>query len=191
MIHKEAFDVFYKENTFNTWLWDQPYKTSYKITRSSQVVNTIQSIETHANLRTFSEDSDFENSYYEFSNSDLRELVNAMHHLGNSSMTRRGLVVKLEIDTPRLLKKFVRALGKFTNFRVVELHLLEGSDLASNSLSEWCEYLKTALEPVFGYAEEWENDRDRWRLGARGLRFHPVDHQNRMMAIGNTSTEVV
>ena len=117
LIYKEAFDVFYKENSFSSWLWGPYYKTP-KITRSPQIANTIQSIESIVYLRR-------ELEYPEYLNSDFRELINVMQHLGNSSIIRRSLVVKLCTDTPCLLKGFVRNLGKFTNFKVVKLQLDE------------------------------------------------------------------
>lgn len=109
----------------------------------------------------------------------MRSLLNLMHPLGNSSITRRSLVMQLFIETPHLLKGFARALGRFTSFRVVELHLHERYKF-DKDLPEWCEYLKTALEPMFGYAEEYKIDRslDRWNTSGKNLRFHPVDHQN-------------
>ena len=178
LIYKEASDVFYKENSFHTSLWDP----SYKIRRAPRVADTIQSIETYICL------SGYLRHHWEL-DSDLPEFINVMHHLGNSSITRRSLVVDLDIGAPRLLKGFVSAFGRFTNFRVVELHIREPPYSESNNRRECCDRLQTALEPMFGYAEECESNRNRWLPGAKGLRFHPVDHQNHSRTLDDGDCE--
>ncbi|MCJ1268219.1 hypothetical protein MMC22_008106 [Lobaria immixta] len=165
LIHKEAFDVFYKENSFDIWLWERPIP----ITRSSRVIDTIQSIDTSINLRVY-------RSGLTCFEDDMRGLTDFKRDLGNS-ITRRRLAVHLYIDKPRRpLNGLVRALARITCFRVVELrlHRLSYPDC---DVPQCCEHLKTALEPVFGYAEEFES----WGCAGRAtvLRFHPIDHQNR------------
>ncbi|MCJ1266437.1 hypothetical protein MMC22_006322 [Lobaria immixta] len=113
LIHKEAFDVFYKENSFLSCLWDSPSK----ITRSPRVADTIQSIQTTINLQL----RQFRGLY-----PDLRELMNVMQHLGNSSITRGSLVVKILLGTPCLLKEFVRALDSGGNGSEDEIDNVNG-----------------------------------------------------------------
>lgn len=166
LIHKEAFDVLYKENRFDRWFWDPPSP----IARFPRVVDTIQNIETEIFLDA--ESKDFENlRRYE------RRFVKVMHLFENSSVPRRSLVLRLWIETSRVLNWVVKALGRFANFMTIEL-LLNDFCGPHDDFPQWCEYLKTALEPVLGYAEEYERENEYWNPGTKGLRFHPVDHQN-------------
>ena len=165
LIHREAFDVFYKENSFDTWLWERPIP----ITRSPRVIDTIQSIVTSIDLRAY-------RSGLKFFRDDMHTLTDVKRDLGNS-ITRRSLVVYVYINNRRELNGLVRALGRFTSFRVVELRLHRIPYYPDDEFPQFCEHLKTALEPMLGYAEEFKI-LNRILL-ATGLRFHPVDHQNR------------
>ena len=166
LVHTEAFDVLYKENRFDRWFWDPPSP----IARYPRVVDTIQNIETEIFLDA--ESKDFENlPRYE------RRFVKVMHLFKNSSVTRRSLVLTLWIETSRVLRWVVRALGRFANFMTIELLLCDFCG-PHNNFPEWCKYLKTALKPALGNAEEYEREREGWNASTKGLRFHPVDHQN-------------
>ena len=163
LIHREAFDVFYKENQFNCSYWMPPFP----IFQFPRIVNTMQNIVTGLSLRTT------------FSSSrDVAAFIKLMQLFGNHSVIRGNLVLELFIDPcPYSLKWLIGALGRFTNFRMIELHLLFfGPRDLKNDFPEWCEHFKTALEPVLGYAEEFEAPQ--WTRYATGLRFHPVDHHN-------------
>ena len=167
LIHQEAFDVFYKENRFHSWFWKPPFPVS----RFPRIVNTIQNIETDMTLgATFSDSKKPRGGVAAF--------VRLMQCLENHSIIRRKLVLTLYIDpSPHSLKWLVGALGRFTNFRTINLHLLAvWFRVPHKEFFEWCEHLKTALKPVLGYAEEFEISG--WNPSAIGLRFHPVDYQN-------------
>ena len=167
LIHKEAFDVFYKENWFDRWFWHPPFP----ITRSPRAVDSVQNIETFIW---------FDSWHFRITSphADMRVFVKLMQLFGNHSIIRRNLLLVLYVGWlagPRPLKWLVGALGRFTNFKKIELYLrdFEGFD---NNFSECCEQLQTALEPVLGKAEEFAVKDGAPR--AINLRFHPVDHQN-------------
>lgn len=166
LIHQEAFDVLYRENRFDRSFW---YPSS-PITRFPRIVDTIQNIGTEIYLGEpvsgFTEPPP-----------EVAMLMNLIQIFGNHSIIRRNFVLELFIEpSPQPLKFLVRALGRFTNFRTITLQIWSYWDLR-NGFSEWCELLKSALEPVLGYAEEIEILD--WMPSAIGLRFHPVDFQNR------------
>ena len=163
LIHREAFDVYYKENRFDCRYWKPPFP----IFQFPRIVHTMQNIVTDLALGTaFSESG------------DVAAFIKLMQFFGNHSVIRGNLVLDLYIDPcPYSLKWLVGALGRFTNFRMINLHLyFFGPGARENDFPEWCEHLKTALEPVLGYAEELEALH--WSRSATGLRFHPVDHHN-------------
>ncbi|MCJ1267192.1 hypothetical protein MMC22_007077 [Lobaria immixta] len=103
--------------------------------------------------------------------------VKAIHLFGNPSIIRRNLLVRISIEVPDALKWFVGALGRFTNFVTIDLRL--DSWFPPKVFLEWSEYLKTALEPVLGYADEYKNERNCFGQSIKCFRFHPVEHRNR------------
>ena len=161
LIHREAFDVYYKENRFKATI-----ESILFIFQFPRIVNIMQNIETDLILRA------------PYSNSNIAAFIKLMQFFGNHSVIRGNLVLELYIDpSPYYLKWLVGALGRFTNFRMISLHLyFFGPEAHENDFLEWCEHLKTALEPVLGYAEEFEASY--WSSTKTGLRFHPVDHHN-------------
>ena len=168
LIHQEAFDVFYKENRFARGCWYPPFSPL----RFPQIIDTMQNIETNlalgATLSGFKEPR-----------TDVATLVRLMRLFGNRSVIRRNLVLLLYINPrPRPLKWLVRALGRFTNFRTITLHLCSPGfgGISHDNFFEWCKHLKTALKPVLGYAEEFEYLNQLFPASI-GLRFQPVDHQ--------------
>ena len=163
LIHREAFDVYFKENQFDCLFWEP----SFPIFQFPRIVNTMQNIETRMDLSAPYSDS-----------TDIAAFIKLMRFFGNHSVIRGNLVLDLHIDpTPYYVKWLVGALGWFTNFRMINLHLnYLGPKASENDFLEWCEHLKTALEPVLGYAEEFEVPE--WLFTATGLRYHPVDHHN-------------
>ena len=167
LIHREAFDVYYKENRFNCHFWSTPSP----ISQFPQIVNTMQNFKAAMYLGPKILDSR--------DAADFRKLTQLF---GNHSVIRRNLVLELHIDpNPHSRKWLVKALGPFTNFRMINLRLyFTAPKVRHNDCIEWGEHIKTALEPVLGYAEEFEV-LDWWRT-ATGLRFHPVDHHNQSRA---------
>ncbi|MCJ1271757.1 hypothetical protein MMC22_011662 [Lobaria immixta] len=167
LIHNEAFDVLFKENQFDLSLSEPPCP----LTPFPRVVNTIQNIETMLLVR-------FERPRKtpEDENTNMRIFVQAIHLFGNPSIIRRNFTVRMRIENPSALKWFVGALGRFTNFVTIDLQL--DSWGSEKDFLEWCEYLKTALEPVLGYADEYKRPNWNWKRSVKCFRFHPVDHQN-------------
>ncbi|MCJ1262086.1 hypothetical protein MMC22_001956 [Lobaria immixta] len=168
LIYDEAFDVLYKENRVDFWFWYPPSP----ITRVPRVVDTIQNIETEIFLDTAFSDS-------KEPRTDVARFEKLMPFFGNHSIIRRNLGLLLHVGQtdPHSLKWLVGALGRFTNFRTITLQLSSYDYWAPhNDFSEWCERLKIALEPVLGYAEQF--DVQEWTSSSIGLRFHPVDNRN-------------
>ncbi|MCJ1268089.1 hypothetical protein MMC22_007975 [Lobaria immixta] len=165
-IHKEAFDVVYKENWFNIWFWQPPFL----LTGFPRIINTIQNIKTQIFLGK---------TLWGFKEPrrDVPVLVQLGQFVGNRSVIRRELVLTLHIGHtgPRHLKWLIGALGRFSNFRTLQLNLHEYG-IHHSGFFEWCEHLKTVLEPVLGNAEKFVMED--WNPTAIFLRFHPVDHQN-------------
>lgn len=104
-----------------------------------------------------------------------------MPQMGNPSITHENLTLTFSLDgtgsnwfnSPR---RFVRALGRFTNFRAIELRVSSNSSVISlnHIILRVLKYLKLSLEPVLGDAE------DDSREGYGVLRFHPLHHRNRL-----------
>lgn len=159
LIHREAFDVLYRENNFvNCFMY--PDDT---LIRFPRVIDMIQN--TSLNI------------YPSSDRSPMWRLLRFMHWFGNPSIIRGTLTIDFYFyDVSARLKEniiplkwFIRALGRFTNFRTIEVHTshVGGRDL----LFEVLDYLEAALEPVLGCAENSS------RAG-NGLQFHPLDHRN-------------
>ncbi|MCJ1271165.1 hypothetical protein MMC22_011064 [Lobaria immixta] len=165
LIHNEAFDVLFKENQFDLAQSNPPCP----LTPFPRVVNTIQNIETKFFVRF-----NRPRKTSEAEKTDMRIFVQAMHLFGNPSIIRRNFIVRMTIESPSVLKWFVGALGRFTNFVTIDLHLDSWSP--QNDFLKWCEYLKTALEPVLGYADEYKTERPRgaWHRSVKCFRFHPA-----------------
>lgn len=94
----------------------------------------------------------------------------------NPDLTRGCLTIQFFIgrstariseDPSFFLRWFVRAPGRFTNFRAVQLHVENRGVLNRNF--DVIEYFKFALEPVRGFAEN--NSRTK-----NSALFHPLDH---------------
>lgn len=107
----------------------------------------------------------------------VKRFMKYVHQFGKRSIIRGTLTVDYDFLERRYLRPledylialrwFVIALGRSTNFTTVELHALIWA--VGEPLFNLLKYLKTALEPVLGYAEDGIRE-------ANCLRFHPVDH---------------
>lgn len=168
LIHNEAFDVLFKENQFNLSHSNPPCP----LTPFPRVIDTIQNIDIGIYMHRKALRRPRGDQY-----TDWVIFVKAIHLFGNPSITRRNLLVRMSIEVPDALKWFVGALGRFTNFVTIDLRL--ESWFPPKVLFEWSEYLKTSLEPVLGYADEYKNERDCYGQSIRCFLFHPVDHRNR------------
>lgn len=155
LIHREAFDVFYSENRFSDHFWWPNIYPSYRITQLPRVIEAMKNVQivVYMGMRS-------------------PKFLNLVNLFGDQSIIRGTLAIELEVEGNfvRFLNWYVRALGRFTNFRTVELYFDKWSESADNLLAR--KYLQTNLEPVFGRAEDFE------KVGhsEKGLRFHPVDH---------------
>lgn len=162
LLYREAFEVLYRENRFANGgsLFPQD-----SLTQFPQVIDAMQNFCFGVELH-----DDFEPD---------RGFLRFMRHFGNPSIRRGALSLELwsagyEVDPDQapLMPPiwFIHALGRFTNFKTVELHTyhIGGRD----RLCEVLDYLKTGLEPVLGDAESSSPD-------GKGLRFHPRDHRYR------------
>ncbi|MCJ1263750.1 hypothetical protein MMC22_003620 [Lobaria immixta] len=168
LIYKEAFDVLYKENCFNCSFWQPPFP----ITRSPRTIDTIQNIQTQVFLGTTTWG-------FKVLRTETPVFVKLGQFVGNHSITRHHLVLVLYVGRigPRHLKWLVGALGGYLNFRTIQLNIHEHG-IPHNNFFEWCEHLKTALEPMLGFAEKFVIEN--WLPTAIILRFHLVDPQNHL-----------
>lgn len=171
LIHREAFEVFYKENVFWYFLGDMHRNLdSYALNRIPfpLIVDTIQNLDVTIYLP---------DRLHRLA--AIEDFLKFMPHIGRPSIIRGLFKVTFTLNghSPQTssiyLRWFVRALGRFTKFRTIELHFLNHfynpyrkPDVIS------AKYSKFALEPVLGPAFSSEED--------YGLRFHPVDHLNRL-----------
>ncbi|MCJ1262441.1 hypothetical protein MMC22_002311 [Lobaria immixta] len=156
LIHREVFDVWWKENTF----WNYFRSPDWPIIRFGRAIDTIQNVQILVDVRDRS--------------LEMKEFLNFMHHLGNPSIIRGTLTVIFWNCFKGPLKWFIRALGRSTNFKTVYLEF--NGSLHDQRLNLYIpEYLKTALEPVLGYADRLEA---KLHPRMKGLRFHPLDRRN-------------
>lgn len=162
-IHREAFDILYRENRFYNYV-HLPFAYFAPI-RSPRVVHAIQNIGIGEGV----------------SEAIIPGFLKLGRIYGKTSTIRGSLVIHLwsfyEFLHP--LTWFVQAMGEFTNFKKIELELLDGYGRVSGLyLSQLRNYLQTNLEHVFGHAERFEEACNEFGL-RKCLRFYPVDHQNR------------
>lgn len=160
VIYREASEIFYGENQFRnafqfTGVLSFPYGA---ITRHLWIMDTIRHIHLEINM----------GAKY----SEIRKFLAFMHCFAHPSHARGTLTIEVFISQAevRPLKWFIRALGRFTNFKTIELHFGWYSFLLRRKVLHVRQYLITALEPVLGHAEDCGN-------GWIKLRFHPTDHQ--------------
>lgn len=172
LIHGEAFEVFYRENLFLNFLGALESSLDPLPLRRIPfplVIDTLRKIHVNVTLwfRLFA----------------IRNFLRFMPHLGNPSIIRDTLMVEFVLNGsyPRSsdsLGWFARALGRFTNFRTVELQFRYCCG-GENPAFDVADYFRLAMEPVLGHAESVTLD------GNGGLRFRPVDHLNRLQDDGD------
>lgn len=159
LIHREAFDVLYRENTFVDY-FRSPYSP---VSRSPRVMSAIHNVEIELDLWAKS---------VSYEAREMERFLDFVKLYGNLSTIRGTLSLKIFLKPPsrRALMWFVRAVSRLQNFKILVLYF-DNSSLHVFHLRKW---LQTALEPVFGSAELWE------KVGhkEKGLKFHPVDHRN-------------
>lgn len=173
LIHREASGVLYRENLFLNFLGamhyylDPRFRTDITIPAMAEM---IQNVCVQVRL-----------GYIFLA---VHNFLQFMPHLGNEdpSNVRGTLIVRFNLDgTGRRwfvpLRWFIRALGRFTNFRTIELEVFNVffTDLDDPDYTfDVVEYIKLTLEPVFGIAEDLSRERNGL------LRFHPFNHRNRL-----------
>lgn len=164
LIRTEARDVFYKENLFNTICFTKRRPLS----PVPHITNMIQDIKILAEW----------GSNVTFPAMTKRKFLKFTKIFGNPSITRGTLTVEVCLRRVALRTRnwFIQALGKFTNFRIIELCF----DSFAPSMKRRCdavfharECLRTLLEPVLGCAEIYQKDGY-----GECLRFHPTDNRN-------------
>ncbi|MCJ1264749.1 hypothetical protein MMC22_004624 [Lobaria immixta] len=152
LIYVETFSVFYRENQFH----DYSLSIGWSLVQFPRVIDTIQNVSIGIDMS----EKPFE----------TEKFLKILNSFGNPCVVRGTLAVDILIQGPGVnpLKWFVRALGRFTNFRTVELNFFHN---VLSDILHVCEYVEIALKPVLGYAQSFVR-------GRKGLRFHPMDHQN-------------
>lgn len=169
LIQREAFAVYYKENHFAHCF----LSASLSLEQFPRVIETMRNVSIQITGWNM-----FKRPL------EMRKFLNFMLYFGNPSIIRGTLVVALSFYRPSVapLKWYIRALGRFTNFGIIELELTcclmmhIRSIMIGRRVKALCEYLRTALEPVLGPAEVFAFNR--CGCGRFRLRFHPIDHRN-------------
>lgn len=158
LIYTEAFEIFYKENEFNNLSGNWHYLMT---TPLSLVMATIQNIRVEISMTSNQR------------RASVEKFLEHLNHFGNPSITRRTLTVLFHfgLASIRPLKWFVKALGRFTNFRTVEIRF--STYLSPDRLFEVADYVYYALQPVLGDEEPVDSE-------PYNMRFHPIAHRNRL-----------
>lgn len=167
LIRREARDVFYKENWFDTVCFTQPRS----LTPVPQITDMIQNIYVRA----------IWNNTVSFRIMHRRKFLKLTKVFGDPSIPRGTLSVEIfVISSERRTRDWlIQTLAKFLNFRTIELLFTtspysENHDRGESEVFDAREYLRTGLEPVLGCAEIFEKDGYCWK----NLRFHPIDNRN-------------
>ena len=176
LINRETSDVFYGENTFVKWFWSIAGRS--QITWSPRIIDMMQNLQITLTIHGTDEE------YNPFKKSAVKTFRKFVQDFGNQSIVRRTLAVTFLIDNfgLPLLSKFVHPLGQLTHFRTIELFFQHSTNLPRNIPNDITRhnYVQTALEPLFGDAEEFE--RDGFEL--KCLRFHPLDFSREQKLAG-------
>lgn len=167
LIHREASEVLYKENRFLNFLGTMLFCLD-----SRRLVNTIpmmadQIQNIHVKVRL------------SVTSLAIDDFLTFMPYLGDSSTTRGALTVDFNLGFigpkwPIPLRWFIRALGRFTNFKTIELHVQTWSSRDDGRIFDVLEHLKLNLEPVLGNVEVLSSE------AKDMLRFHPLNHRDRL-----------
>lgn len=161
LIHREAADVYYRENRF-TDIWKY---SGGAIMEFPRILDPLWNFDYKVDLP-----HEFSGSLY---------FLKIMRSLGTPSNTTRGTLTLTFCPDSffpdgarscRPLNWFIRALGRCTNFQTIELHVYQWG--IRNRFLTKLEYLEARLKPVLGDAEDVSREEN-------GLRFHPIDHRIR------------
>lgn len=163
LVHREASDVLYRENRFTNCAMS-PYEC---LTPFPRILDAIQNTDVGLLMKP--------QGFL-----PLNGFLRFMHYFGAPSITRDTLRINFAVLTPRArpvegfripLRWLRRSLGRFTNFRTVELQIWHDG-VVQDRFFDMLDFFEAALAPVLGPAETSAGPRD-------GLRFHPLDHRNR------------
>lgn len=167
LMYREASGVLYRENQYNFTKCFGLY-SGCSLAHFPRVRDTIRNIQL-----------DIHPWPMRVRIMEIGQFLRLIDLFGNPSILRGTLTVCfVSIDLSfRRLKWFIRALGRFTNFQTVELYLECWNNITRRGFrDELCHlvgHLKSALEPVLGYANFGSH-------GQHSLRFHPVHRRNRL-----------
>ena len=165
LINREASSVFYQENTFADCFWS----SYFRMALPPGVIDMLQNVQ----LTLFVDGT--EEAAKPFKEDTVATFWKFIKRFGNQSIVRNTLAVTLWVDRfamPAMpaMPWFTSRLGRFTNFRTIELSFRD-SRVPPSDITNIREYVQTALEPMLGHAEEFEND----GFEVKCLRFHPLD----------------
>lgn len=168
LINKEAFDVLYRGNRFIFKSYGHPSHWPRSFQSFPRFIDMMQNIHVEIPL---------------YSKLAIPWFLIYMRRFGNPSSTRGTFAVDfcnlsvVEDRTP-MMEWFIGALGRFTNFKTIELRF--SKTIAYRvQITNVTEYFESALEPVLGHAEYFGHK-------GRGLRFHPMDHPNHRRKLEDT-----
>ena len=164
VINREASDVFYRENTFVDCFWTQRSRT--RIAWSPRIINMIQNIQIYLIIHGTEE------ALIPLKRDTAVSFMKFIQDFENRSIVRGTLAVTFWVDHFVLpsMPEFICRLGQFTHFRTIEESFRNNKD-PPNDITNIRDYVRTALEHMLGYAEEFESDGSELKC----LRFHPLD----------------
>ncbi|MCJ1423454.1 hypothetical protein MMC29_001337 [Sticta canariensis] len=160
LFRTESLAVFYGESTFFVQTWSP----RFTILPSQQIGDIVQHFEIEILVS--------------FGRHDSRNLfINIIHALGNSAIIRSTLKVHLFLSgpSPHLwprppLEFHLGGLGRFTNFRIVELNITYNINQSSQVTQPYRDRIENALHCVLGPARPTPR--------GNGLIFHPQQFLN-------------
>lgn len=141
LVYREAFDIMYKENRFVESIVFGPFG----LFNSPRIFDTIQTVYVSGMSFVFGD------SWTDVPDYKAKNFLKVMRRVGKPFPIRRCLIVNVifaNISAPGL-ERFISALGRVTNFRIIELRLT-GSSPYSDDFSKAVEYFEHALKPVLG-----------------------------------------
>lgn len=152
LIHREAFHVLYGENQFID-CFRSPYSPLIQSPRIADAVRNVHMVIDMA-----------------YRHLEIGKFLNLIQHFGDPAIIRHSLAIDFFVQGPDVtpLTWFVRALGRFTNFKTIELQFY---DYLRSDISHLRQHFKTTLKPVLGNAGDFGRE-------GKGLEFHPVDHRH-------------
>lgn len=164
LFHSEAINVFYRENTFFLQTWF----ATFVMVPSQRIGDMIQNLAFDIRVSAALQ-------------GPRDQFINIVHNFGGPAIIRGTLNVRFLLYIgPHLsrdpLDFFVRILGRFTNFRVVEVSFFHRHNRTLSTATQ-CDLVENDLRFVLGPARHCTN--------GHGLTFLPQQFLNEQLSQNN------